>query len=88
MKKEVTPYKEFISKPEFSFWIPIVFTAVSITISFMSLSNQIALNNQKLDQVIANQVDIKDSYSKLQPRIGTLERLVSVLNVKEGLNDN
>jgi len=78
-----TPFKEFISKPEISFWIPIIFTAVSITMSFMTVSNQVALQNQKLDQVIANQVDIKKAYSDIQIRLGSTEKDIAVLMVKK-----
>jgi len=78
-----TPFKDFISKPEVNFWIPIIFTAVSITMSFMTVSNQVALQNQKLDQVIANQVDIKKAYSDIQVRLGANEKDIAVIMSKQ-----
>ena len=86
MKKDCpSPYQQFINKPEISFWTPIIFTAVSITISFMALSGQVALQNQKLDQVIANQVQILDKYENVQVRLGTAERQISVLQTMENI---
>lgn len=74
-----SPYKDFIEKPEVSFWLPIVFTAVSITISFMALSNQVALQNQKLDTLIARQDSIIQKYEGVQVRLGNVEKTISVL---------
>lgn len=82
MKDCPSPYIQFISKPEINFWIPIIFTVVSITMSFMALSNQVALQNQKLDQVIANQTQILNEYKEVQARVSTLEKDIAVLSSK------
>jgi hypothetical protein len=47
----MTQYKELLSKEEVKFWIPIITTAVTITVSYMLLSNQIALLSQKVDNI-------------------------------------
>ena len=72
-------YKNLISKPEFSFWTPIIFTAVSITISFMTLSSQVALQNQKLDQLIAAQGTLIEKYENVQARLGANEIAIGIL---------
>ena len=77
-----TPFKDFISKPEINFWIPIVFTAISITMSFMTYSNKIALQNQKLDQVIANQVLMLGEYKELQARVNLVEKDIAIITSK------
>lgn len=82
MKNCPSAYQELISKPEVNFWTPIIFTAVSITMSFMVLSNQVALQNQKLDQVIANQESILGKYENVQVRLGTAERDISILQTR------
>ena len=74
-----TPYEQFIAKPEINFWLPIIFTAVSITMSFMVLSNQVSLQNQKLDRLITDQSIIIQEYKNVQVRLGTAERDISIL---------
>jgi len=44
-------YKELISKPEISFWTPIVTSAVVIAMSWMNLSGRIDLLVQKMDMM-------------------------------------
>ena len=78
--KNNSPYEKLISKPEFNFWTPIIFTAVSITVSFMTLSNQICLNNQKLDQVIAMQEQMLCEYKDVQARLVTDELKIASLD--------
>lgn len=82
-KKQISSYQQFIAKPEISFWTPIIFTAVTITISFMTLTNQVALQNQKLDTLIANQDNIIDKYEEVQVRLGTDEREISILKTNQ-----
>ena len=50
-KNNMTKYKELLSKEEVKFWIPIITTAVTITVSYMLLSNQINLLSQKIDNI-------------------------------------
>jgi cell division protein FtsL len=52
MKKE-SSYIEFISKPEISFWFPIIISVISIVMAFMALSAKVDLLTQKQDQIIA-----------------------------------
>ena len=78
-----TSYKEIISKPEINFWVPIIFTAVSITISFMALSSQVAIQNQKLDQVIANQIQILQESKDLRDKISLNTIDISILKSKD-----
>jgi len=83
MKDCTSPYQQFIAKPEFNFWTPIIFTAVSITISFMALSNQVALQNQKLDQVIANQIQILQDSKDMRKDITMNTTDISILKSKD-----
>jgi hypothetical protein len=83
MKKDCpSAYQEFIGKPEVNFWVPIIFTAVSITISFMALSNQVALQNQKLDTVIANQQQILVESKDMRKDITMNSTDISILKSK------
>lgn len=79
-------YQDFISKPEISFWIPIIFSAVSITISFMSLSAKQDLISQKLDTIIEKQqgqLVWKDKFdgqvASLYGRVGLAESNIKVI---------
>jgi len=42
-------HQNFISKPEIQFWVPIIVYAVTLTISFMLLSNKIDLLTQRVE---------------------------------------
>jgi len=83
MKCKTSQFDQFIAKPEINFWIPIIFTAVSITMSFMVLSTKVELNNQKLDQVIANQEQLLDRYDNIANRINTAERDITLLSTNQ-----
>lgn len=86
MKKDCpSPYREFIEKPEISFWMPIIFTAVSITISFMALSSKVELLTQKMETVIANQEQILNKYENVQVRLGTAENKITYLDTNQKL---
>lgn len=74
-----TGFSEMISKPEVNFWVPIIFTAVSIAISFMALSNQVSLQNQKLDTLIAGQNSIIEKYEAMEIKINLDERDITTL---------
>jgi len=59
--------------------IPLIFSAVSITISFMSLSNKIDLANQKLATLVENQTVLISKYEGVQVRLGLCELNVNTL---------
>jgi hypothetical protein len=86
MKKPCpSPYIEFISKPEINFWIPIIFTVVSITMSFMVLTNKVELLTQKMETIIANQDKLLGKYENVQVRLGTAERDISMLQSNQAI---
>lgn len=59
-------YKEIISKPEISFWVPILITVISWGVSFGILST-------KVETVIKNQEQQYSMWLQLEKRAGTLE---------------
>jgi hypothetical protein len=65
-----------------------VFTAVSIAISFMALSNQVALQNQKLDTVIANQVLMLQDSKDMRKDITLNTTDISILKSKDNDKTN
>jgi hypothetical protein len=69
--------------------IPLVTSAVMVTISFMSLSAQVALLNQKVDNLMANQKELLEKYSSVENRYGKLtlevKELQTILSVKTNL---
>lgn len=82
-KKQLSSYQQFIAKPEISFWTPIIFTAVTITVSFMTLQGQVALQCQKLDNLIASQEKLIDKYEGVQARLGTSEKNIGMLQTNQ-----
>lgn len=53
--------------------LPLIFTAVTITVSFMALSGKLDLLTQRVDLLIENQKTIISEYKGVQVRLGTLE---------------
>ncbi len=87
MKKQ-DPYMNFISKPEISFWVPIVSSAVVIAMSWLNLSNRVDLLTQKMDLIIKNQeqtltlmqakdADLTIKYEQMQKQWGELSQRVT-----------
>lgn len=72
-------YQQFIAKPEISFWVPIISSAVMLAISFMALSNKVDLANQNIAQVLEQQKTLIAKYEAVQVRLGTAENKLSVI---------
>ncbi len=88
----MSQYKELISRPEISFWVPIVTSAVIIAGSWFTLSSRIDLLSQKLDILLSNQEKVllvmqaKDNelqglenthYNQMQKQWGELSQRVT-----------
>ena len=78
-------FGDFISKPEINFWTPIIFTVVTISMSFMALKSQVDLQNQKLDTLIAGQNVLIEKYEGIQARVGINERDITLLNTNQSI---
>lgn len=85
MKNE---YQEFISRPEISFWTPIVSSAIVIALSWFNLSTRVDLLTQKLDLLLERQSETiitmqhKDQelyaqYAQMQKQWGELSQRVT-----------
>jgi len=69
----MTEYKEFISKPEISFWLPIFITIISWATSFGILYT-------KVEQVIKNQEMQYTMWLQLEKRMGNAEISIATNN--------
>jgi len=49
------PYTSFISRPEISFWVPILVALVSIVSTYGLLYDRVAILETKVDIIITNQ---------------------------------
>lgn len=78
-------YKEFLSKPELNFWIPIITSIVLITLSWANLTGEIKLLRQELLQYIEQNKALTQKYSDVQSRWGDTSQRVTVLETKAGL---
>lgn len=72
-KEQKDTYRDFITKPEIQFFLPLIVYIVMLTVFFMSLKNGQDLITQKLD-IFTQKVD------NLTAAINTLEHKVTVLN--------
>ena len=78
--------KNFISKPEISFWIPIVTSAVLIAGTFFALQGRVALVDQKLDMTIAILNEIKGNQQVNLQAMNRLEAHVCKLDTIHDLS--
>lgn len=78
-------YQEFISKPELSFWVPIIFTAITVTSSFSALYTKVELLTQKVDTIAIQLDKIVDKYSDVEKRWGDTSQRVTVLETRAGI---
>ncbi len=87
MKKQ-DPYINFISKPEISFWVPLVSSAVVISMSWFNLSTRVDLLTQKMDLILQQQTntltlmqktdnDLDTKYAQMQKQWGELSQRVT-----------
>ena len=75
-------YVKFISKPEISFWVPIVTSAVALSMSWMNISSRIDLLSQRVESLIEQNKVLITKYSDVERRYGEmalgLQRLYSM----------
>lgn len=77
--KQKDNYKSFISHPEISFWVPIIVSVVTITISYGALMTRVSVLENKMDTMIAGQSIILEKYSSVESRYGILSNKVTRL---------
>lgn len=86
----MTNYQEFISKPEISFWVPIITSAVLIASSFFILEGKMAVANQKLDNISETLKEMKMAQSDYQhtalAAMNKVESHLCTLDVKHGIS--
>ena len=89
-------YQNFISKPEISFWVPIVTSAVMLALSYGVLLTRIALLEQKMDTLISQNQQfiqqVKDRelaedarYKEVLSRVGTNSTRITALETLESV---
>lgn len=89
-------YRQLISKPEISFWVPIITSAVMIALSFGTLLTKIALLNKGQETIIAQNEELLKSfkeqkiaddlrYSNLAGRVGTNSTRLTALETIENI---
>ena len=78
MKKQNT-YNSFISHPEISFWVPIIVSVITVTVSYGALITRVSILENKMDTMIANQNQIFEKYSAVETRYGQLSNKLTRL---------
>ena len=85
MTNQTDRYKELISKPEISFWVPIVTSAVAIAGSFLLLKSDV--RDIKTNQVtmLKNQETQYEMWIKIEGRLGATELLTKELQINQNM---
>lgn len=89
-------YQQLISKPEISFWVPIVTSAVMIALSYGVLLTKVALLAQGQDTIIAQNEELLKNfkeqkvaddlrYSNLASRVGTNSTRLTAIETLENI---
>lgn len=77
--KQKDTYKSFISHPEINFWVPIIISFVTVTLSYGALMTRVSVLENKMDTMIAGQSIILEKYSSVESRYGILSNKVTRL---------
>ena len=77
MEKNI--YEKVITKPELSFWIPIIISVISIVISFMALSTKVDLLTQKQDMILVQLTQQSKSFESVELMVMNNSLRVTVL---------
>lgn len=80
-----TPYQTFLSKPEITFWLPIITSSILIAGSFFAVSGRIDLLNLRVEQLISQNQIILQKYTNLEDRYGILSLEVTRMNTIHNL---
>ena len=81
----VDKYKDFISKPEINFWTPILFTVITMAVSWFSLSTKVELLTQRVDLLIEQQSQLITKYRDVEIRWGEVANRVTRLETIENI---
>ena len=66
--------------------VPIVTSAIMITISFMALSNKLELLNQKVEYLVKQTEEYNLRNKEVQTRLGIVESNIVEINTKLSIN--
>lgn len=83
-KYQSDPYMNFISHPEISFWVPILTSVVTITLSYGTLMTRVSVLENKMDTMIAGQSIILEKYTSVESRYGQLSNKITRLETLLG----
>lgn len=75
-------YQSLISKPEINFWVPIVVSVVTITLSYGLLLSRVSVLENKVDTLLANQERMLTKYDNVEKRYGELSISVAKLQAR------
>lgn len=81
-----SPYQDFISKPEVSFWVPLITSAVLIAGSFFALEARVSLTNQKLDQALSVLAELRLDYRNNLSALNRVESHLCRLDTIHSIN--
>lgn len=94
MDKQQSDYQALISRPEISFWVPIITSIVLVALAFGAVLTRIALVEQKQDTIISQNAELLKTfkeekvaddlrYTNLATRVGTNSTRLTALETLE-----
>ena len=78
----MTKYQELITKPEISFWVPIITSILLIAVSWSNLTTKVELLNQKVDNLTQKIDFLTEKYGSVESRYGTISLQVQRIETK------
>lgn len=78
-KQQGEAYQSIISKPEVSFWVPILVSVITITLSYGVLMTRVTVLENKVDDLLASQNRFFDIVAKGDAKNAALDLRVTAL---------
>ena len=82
-------YTSFISKPEISFWVPILVSVITISLSYGVLMSRVAVLENKVDTLSVEfhnlSVSLTERYNSEETRYGQLSIRITRIETLEGI---
>ena len=72
-------YQEFISKPEISFWVPLISSLVALLLSYGALFTRISVLETKIEQLTDANLQVLQKFVSVETRYGELSLQVARL---------
>lgn len=88
MAKKQDAYREFISKPEISFWVPLLLPFLTAVFAFSALKTDVEVIKTSQTQILASQNDLIKEFREYkisaETRTGLMSNRLTAVETKLG----